>query len=87
MAKPCKESHVQGMGQGSCMFGAPRTCSSPILERECGFEYGFRREKTCSDTFGSVLTYFLVPKRVKVLIVFVFIYFSFVFLISRERLC
>ena len=65
MAKTCKESHAQAMGQGSHGFKTPQVHSSPVLERECGFGYDFRREKTCSDTFGSVLILFSDPKTYK----------------------
>ena len=52
------------MGQGSCVFIAPWVRGSSILEREYGFGYDLG-EKTCSDTFKSVLTLFFDPKTYK----------------------
>ena len=63
--KHARKAHAQALGQGSRKFGASHIHSSPVLEREYGFGYGFRREKTCSDTFESVLILFSSPKTYK----------------------
>ena len=65
MSQACKESTCQALEQVSREFGASRARISPVLEREIGFGYGFRREKTRSDTFGSVLFLFSDPETYK----------------------
>ena len=43
------KAHAQAMCHVSCGFGAPRVCSSPVLEREYDFGYDLWREKTFLD--------------------------------------